>query len=182
MGWIYNTNELITKEDYIDALNEILAYRALDGEDFDFGNGLITNEMSLGSEDAYYEMDIWTLESLLECWDCSYCRARNVEDKKKKHKHKPNRHKLNSKHKNKTIKNSKRNDYYPVYWKASGVIDKYGDYDETNSKGHYKRYYRGSRSKFLKKLSNKKIRNYRGYVENKGNKHKRLYDFWWELN
>lgn len=39
MGWLYNSEELKTKQDYINQLKEIVAYRELDGQDFDFGSG-----------------------------------------------------------------------------------------------------------------------------------------------
>jgi len=69
MGYTYNEKELVTKEDYILKLAEIKAYRELDGQDFDFGTGIIINDMSFGSEDAYYEMDLQSLEEAIEYWD-----------------------------------------------------------------------------------------------------------------
>lgn len=54
-----------------------------------------------------------------------------------------------------------------------------------NAKPYYKRIYRGrgknSNSSYHKKMSNKKIRKYKGGLPKKGNKSHRLYDFWWEL-
>lgn len=58
---------------------------------------------------------------------------------------------------------------------ASGVSLK-----ERNGKEWYAHYYRGKRSKYLKKLSNKKIRKYKGEINGKGG-YKRLFDYWWEL-
>lgn len=53
-----------------------------------------------------------------------------------------------------------------------------------NPKPYYKRLYR-SRGKgasyYHKKLSNRKIRRYKGELPRKGNLGHRLYDFWWEL-
>ena len=49
-----------------------------------------------------------------------------------------------------------------------------------NAKPYYKRYYRGQRSKYLKKLSNRKIRRYDGEVHQKGWGCHKIYDFWWE--
>lgn len=69
MGWLYDSSELKTKQDHIDKLNEIKTWRELDGESFDFGSGEIPNEMLLGSEDSYYEMDIQSLEETIELWD-----------------------------------------------------------------------------------------------------------------
>ena len=48
-----------------------------------------------------------------------------------------------------------------------------------NPKPYYKRLYRGKRSKYLKRQSNKKIRRYKGELHN-GYMCHRLYDFWWE--
>jgi hypothetical protein len=71
MGWLYESSELVTEQDYIDKLEEIRAYQSLDGKPFDFGTGLIINdgEFRLGSEDTYYEMSIADLESHLGCDD-----------------------------------------------------------------------------------------------------------------
>ncbi|UUV46285.1 hypothetical protein [Bacillus phage vB_BanS-Thrax2] len=156
MAW----DEAKTKEDFINLLNEINAYRELDGQDFDFGTGLIKNDMSFGSEDAYYEMDIWSLESIIENFDYPVYRI------KKKRKQRPNKHAR----KRKQIQDMERmrhddNWFYPVY----------------NNDKYNKRYYRGKRSAFLKKVSSKKIRNHKGSFQPKGNKHKRVFDFWWEL-
>ena len=52
-----------------------------------------------------------------------------------------------------------------------------GAYYDT-SKGRYIKYGRGSRSKWLKKCSNRKIRRFRGDLPN--NVHK-LFDYWHEL-
>lgn len=60
-----------------------------------------------------------------------------------------------------------------------------GDGYVENPKPYYKRLYRGrgrhSRSNYHKKMSNKKIRRFKGDLPNKGNLSHRLYDFWWEL-
>lgn len=53
-----------------------------------------------------------------------------------------------------------------------------------NPKPYYKRLYRGGgkgMSYYHKKMSNKKIRRYKGELPKKGNLSHRLYDFWWEL-
>lgn len=48
-----------------------------------------------------------------------------------------------------------------------------------NPKPYYKRLYRGKRSKYLKKLSHKKVRRYTGDLPRKGNQSNKLFDFWW---
>lgn len=50
-----------------------------------------------------------------------------------------------------------------------------------NSKPYYKRLYRGKRSKYLKRQSNKAIRRYKGELNNGYQHVHKLYDFWWEL-
>lgn len=49
-----------------------------------------------------------------------------------------------------------------------------------NTKPYYKRLYRGKRSKYFKRQSNRKIRRYKGDLH-KGNMAHKLYDFWWGL-
>lgn len=164
MGWIYNGQELKTKEDYINQLEEIEAYRSLDGEDFDFGTGLIINEMSLGSEDAYYEMDIWALEDVIEYWDYP------IHTKRKKRKKRENKYARNRKYKDKLWKDVEKD------WTHVWMNGKW--YQEGT---HPKRYYRGKRSTYLKKQSNKKIRQYKGDFAPKGDGFHKVFDFWWEL-
>ena len=50
-----------------------------------------------------------------------------------------------------------------------------------NPKPYYKRLYRSKRSKYLKRLSNKKIRRYNGELHKGYHCHK-LFDFWWEYS
>lgn len=158
MFWTYKNDEFTSKQDYIDLLKEIEAYRALDGLDFDFGTGLIVNEMSYGSEDAYYEMDIQDLEEIIEYWD-DY----NIPVKKKR---KKRTHKYHLKQKEK----EKINRLSGNSWSTVRERD-----------GWKQRCYRGGRSAFLKKQSNKKVRRYIRGLPSKGNTHKRIYDFWWLL-
>lgn len=50
-----------------------------------------------------------------------------------------------------------------------------------NPKPYYKRYYRGQCSKYIKRMSNKTTRRYKGDIPKKGNWCHKLYDFWYEL-
>lgn len=68
--------------------------------------------------------------------------------------------------------------YPPVIYTDRIWVKRYG-YVE-NPKPYYKRVYRGKRSKYLKRQSNKKIRRYKGGLQNGWNCH-RLFDFWWEM-
>ena len=45
---------------------------------------------------------------------------------------------------------------------------------------YVKREYRGKRSKILKKISNKKVRQFQGEIPD-GCGYKRIFDLWWEL-
>lgn len=159
MGWLFDTDELKTKEDYINQLKEIEAYRELDGENFDFGNGLIINEMSQGSEDAYYEMDIENLNDVILYWELN-----NEEKETNK-----SNSKLNS-HSQKVIDNRKLNHLEKISWRL--VVDK---------DGFKQRCYRGGRSKYLKQISNKQVRRYDKTLPSKGGAYKKVFDFWWKL-
>lgn len=66
----------------------------------------------------------------------------------------------------------------PAYHVDEIWIREYG-YIE-NPKPYYKRIYRGQRSKYIKKLSNRKIRRYKGELS-KGYMCHKLYDFWNEM-
>lgn len=67
-------------------------------------------------------------------------------------------------------------DYIQPRWSPSGVWKKhYGTPSE-----YLCRFYRGKRSKFLKRQSNKKIRRHQSYISN-GGFYKKIFDYWWEL-
>lgn len=159
MGWLYDSRELKTKQDFIDQLEEIQAYAELDGQDFDFGSGLIINEMSLGSEDAYYEMDIDNLVDTIEYWEY------NRHIIKKEVKVKPNRRYY------KQVEKDRIRQLSDITWMC--VLD---------NDDWLQRVYRGRRSSQLKKISNKKIRRYKGDISIKGNMCHKIFDFWWTLD
>ena len=69
MAYIYNEKEIKTKQDAINALQEIRAYQDLEGLPFDFGNGLINNDLSYGTEHVYWKMDAKVLEEIIEDWE-----------------------------------------------------------------------------------------------------------------
>jgi len=70
-----------------------------------------------------------------------------------------------------------------LWWGPSGACrighDNHYTNDPNNTK-YIKRYYRGRRSPTLKKIGNKKVRRYKGYIPNNGG-YKKIFDFWWEL-
>lgn len=114
--------------------------------------------MSQGSEDAYYEMDIQSLEETIEYWD-----YRPVMTKRKL-KQKQHRRDYKQREKDRIEHLSK------ISW--MNVINM-GDWK--------KRCYRGKVSKYLKKRSNKTIRQYKGNLGVKGFMCHKVYDYWWEL-
>ncbi len=157
MGWIYDSTYFKTKQDYIEQLKEIEAYRSLDGLSFDFGTGEILNNMEW-SNDAYYSMDIQDLESVIEHWDF------NSGDKKRS-----NRKQRLHKYYRGQIDQVKLQRLSTMTWWA--VME---------CEGRYKRCYIGSRTSFLKKVSNKIVRKYEGNLSN-GNQYRRLFDYKWEI-
>jgi len=52
--------------------------------------------------------------------------------------------------------------------------------DNPNYTKYVKREWRGKRSKYLKRLSSRKIRRYKGEIPD-GGSYKKIFDFWWEL-
>ena len=80
--------------------------------------------------------------------------------------------------------NSPRNNYFNKM-KEKKKLDKLyknGPWWAVYDNGDYKvRCYKGKNSKYLKKMSNKKIRRTKEIgVRNKGN-YKKIYDYWWNL-
>jgi hypothetical protein len=159
VGWTYSEEDLKTKQDYINLLEEIESYRSLDGKDFDFGTGTIVNDMSYGSEDAYYEMDIQTLEEIIKWWEYD-----NKPKIKHKLRYKPSRYYLKEKERKRLNYLSK------VSWHL--VIER-DDFKQ--------RCYLGKRSAYLKKKSNKKVRKYNRGLPIKGNTYRKIFDYWWEM-
>lgn len=52
-------------------------------------------------------------------------------------------------------------------------------YDE-NGKMYTKRFYRGQKSKYFKRLSNKRVRKNKK-LSGRGNNYRKLFDYWWEM-
>jgi len=52
--------------------------------------------------------------------------------------------------------------------------------DDPNQTVYIKREYRGRISSTLKKIGNRQVRRYKGYIPNNGG-YKKVFDFWWEL-
>lgn len=153
--------EMLKKELELDLI-ELEAYRNLDNEVFDFGEGEIRNdgEFGLGSEDVYYKIQISNIENILMDLkeDCPY--RKNNKNKKRINKY--YRKRIDKKKLEKLDKYS----WWAVYF--------------DDKKGFYKRYYLSGRKKFIRKCSNKKVRKSVGFSL-KGAGYRKCYDFWWEL-
>ncbi len=69
--------------------------------------------------------------------------------------------------------------YYPS---PSYPVDKFGEYIDENEEGfiRYQRQYSPRRAKYLRKVSNKKVRKGKNF-STKGSGYKRVYDLWYEL-
>lgn len=139
-------------------LFEIKAFRDLENESFDFGEGEMKIEGWYGSEDAYYEISI---QSLISEYEDNQYHKEEMHNKVKKRK--INRHDLNLFHRAKLDELSKLK-----WWTVS-------------DKGtHKKRCYLSDRRKVAKRQSNKQVRNYKLSIT-KGSNYRKIYDFWWEI-
>lgn len=121
--------------------------------------GLIINEMLLGSEDAYYEIDIDNLTGAIDYWEFDNPTI------KKPLKIRPHRRYYMQ------IEKEKLKHLSNISW--MNVID---------NDDWLQRCYRGKRSAHLKRQSNRKIRRYKGSISLKGNMCHKIFDFWWELD
>lgn len=140
-------------------LEEFEAYRDLQGEAFDFGTGLITNDSKI-SEDAIYKNKIKELKELL---------SSNVAPKKQEKKCRLNKH---AKLRKKKIKMTKLLDYC-----TSGAVLR----KDENGVRYVKKYYVSNRSKHAKKITNKIVRKSKNDFSLKGAGYKKKHDYWWEV-
>lgn len=140
---------------------EVNAYRELESETFDFGTGEMRMEGLLGSEDAYYEMDLQELEERRQEKEQEYYnRPLTIENNIKR---------VNKLYKRKEIDQKKLRDLSKItFW----FVEDKGDYCK-------KHYYSRAR-KVLRNLSNKRVRSYKGEISN-GSHYKKIYDFYWNL-
>ncbi len=141
-------------------LEEVLAYRELENEYFDFGEGDMKMTGVYGSEDAYYEMDIENYIDQVESRAVEY----KPKTKIRKRTHPYYRKKIDQR------KMRKLRD--EIWW---GVRKKVSD----NGDVYYKRDYVSSRRKWIRKRANKKVRKTNN-VGNHGN-YRRVYEFWWDI-
>lgn len=55
-----------------------------------------------------------------------------------------------------------------------------GEWSTVDDAVYFRRDWRGSRSKIFKKVSNKKLRNYKGDIPKNGG-YRKVFDLWWEI-
>lgn len=165
----YGTGEERTKEDFEMLLQEINAYRYLDGESFDFGNGLIENnhEFHYGSEDAYLEMDEENIKEMLESWNKINYWGNYYQNYKKSHKIK----KRLNRYECKKMTQKKAKNLTSMIWWAT-----YYREDE----GYYKRCYESGRKKYAKYCTNRKVR-HRNDFSLKCGGYRKVHDYWWDV-
>lgn len=138
---------------------EIESYRELEGEVFDFGTGQMRMEGLLGSEDAYYEMDLQEHSEIRKQSEFD-----TLQDTAKEPAHKENKM-----WQRKAIDQEKMRKLQERTWEF--VWDR---------GSHLQRSYYSRRRKVLLRVSNKKVRKYRGDLVN-GSHYKRVYDLYWNL-
>lgn len=143
-------------------LEEIKAFRALENGIFDFGEGPMKMEGLLGSEDAYYEMDIQSLEedreqAFLDYMDYLNTKEGTIEIPKR----------INRKNKKYDKERNKKLNKIGAWW----IISDRGT--------HLTRIYRGSRSGYIKQRSNKSVRKAKN-LDSRGG-YRKAYNFWYEL-
>lgn len=97
---------------------------------------------------------------------------------KEKEKRAAQRRKEDRKHKRKARKIWAEGSFYGGYY----PVDKHGNYaDEEENIAYFKREDTGKRSRFLKKQSNRKIRQDNSDEALKGGEYKKKFDYRWEL-
>lgn len=140
-------------------IDEIRAFRELEGEVFDFGEGEMKIDGWYGSEDAYYEICL-PEESGYNFEMEEYYHPKS----KPKIKHKYRLYKYHRKQIDK---------------KKLEKLSKVGWWIVSDKGTHKTRCYYSGRRATIKKISNKKVRKYK----NLGNfaNYRRVYDYWYEL-
>ena len=137
-------------------IEEIRAFRELESEAFDFGEGEMRIEGLLGSEDAYYEMCLPE-----ECGSDTYVY--------KKPKPKSNNKTRLNRHKRKRICKNKLDKLENVQWWAVSDVGT-----------HKYRCYLSGRRKVARKVSDRKVRKYKKGISNGGN-YRKIHDYWYEV-
>lgn len=139
-------------------LSELQAYATLEDEPFDFGEGMMVNTTT--GESAHYDLMINDIIDAMNNLDTPPITL-----------HKPHSHKRAYRRKDKARYKAKLRSRLP-----------YAFYTYEKSDNHIVVCNRGTRSKFLKRISNGVIRRYKGDIQMKGRNHFKLFDYWWEMD
>lgn len=144
---------------------EIEAFRELENEEFDFGEGPMRMEGLLGSEDVYYKMALQSFrESKMEKDYEDFINYREDRNINEIEYSKRNVNLANKRKQKRKLKRLNEEGHWSI------VVDM-----ET----HLARVYRGQRSKYIKKRSNKKVRKSKNLTS--GNDYRKAFNFWYEL-
>lgn len=129
------------------------------------------------------EMSCWCEKTGGKLWmygQCSDSITRKREQKQRSRKKKRTRRESDLKHKKRAKFLGENLSAYPAPYYP---VDKHGNYNREDI-AYYKRFYtsdgRNSSSHYHKRLSNKRIRRYKGEIPN-GRWCYKLYDYWWNL-
>jgi hypothetical protein len=139
---------------------DIQAYRSLEGLEFDFGDGMILNELLQGTEEAYWEMDLQDLEDLL-----SYYENRPPPLPKKVRLNRYECKKITQK------KLKKLHDLHCYFVRI----------DSFNELGFYRRVYLSGRRGYAKWCSRRAVRNREDFTTYKSNSYRKVFDYGWTL-
>lgn len=155
----YTTGKEKTKEDYEILLQEIKAYRSLDGQDFQFSNELVINdgEFHYGSEDGYLGIEQQYLEEIIHWWD--WCRE--------PYKYKVLKYKLNRYYK-KQLEQKKLKKLSKIAWPMAYFNE---------DKLRYVRCYLSGSKGYAKWCSKRKVRNVNDFPL-VGNGYRKVFDYW----
>lgn len=169
----YNKN-LKCKEELMLDLEEVIAYRELEHAEFIFGNETIsnTNKYKLGSEDAYYEMYIESLEEILYDLENNYT--------------------FNSQKRNHKINHYQKK----MYWRKNKLVEQikismpwWSYYKKVNENGnsYYKRCYQSTIEskklycRLVRRALNSNIDEDYDVCNLKGRSWRKIYDYLWDL-
>lgn len=141
-------------------IDEIRAFRELEGESFDFGEGLMDMKNAKYSEDAYYEMCL-PEESGYDEYDYEYNYKTYEPESKQKYG-------LNRYYKKQIDKH-----------RLDKLVN-YGWWIVSTRKSYKRRIYFSGRKGTIKHISNKKVRKYKGDIAD-GAGYRKIYDYWYEL-
>ena len=144
-------------------IEEVKAYRQLENETFNFGEGDMKMSRMYGSEDVYYKMDIQNYEDYLN--QKQYYEDYIVPQMEFMECDIANKQRLNG-YDRKKITKQKVLELHQCNYKDITC----------DNETHIKRIYLGSKTSYFKRVSNKRVSNYKGNIP-KGNWYRRLFNY-----